>query len=327
MSCGCAACAGQADPYTLVRTGTHQVQRALAAPDASNLKVDERRPEHAMVFASAYATHLPFVDAEGVPQGTWEEFFTSEVSAQLAAAATEDVAVYRTTVAELLQHLEDPELPASGPDMIAALGAVFDCVGTLALRLDTLKEGLPTDDALRATLGNLVRSRLSPVLRQLVGFYLAGDALGVVDRTAQPAEELLILGRGIVSFDSLLTGAGLSGDWPLGVGVADWATYLAVDLTEPTGAYGTGATDASKVNHLATHNLFTAACETFLAGYARVVDDAGAALRASFEQSSHHPHYALFLAFLRLFEYARDEVNTFARRHLDFYYRRVLRLA
>lgn len=327
MSCGCAACAQQADPHTLVRTGTSQVQRALTAPDATSLHVDERRPEHAMVFASAYATHLPFVDAEGAQQGTWEEFFTADTSAQLAAAATEDVAVYRTTVAELLQQLEDPELPASGPAMIAALGAVFDCVGTLALRLDTLKAGLQKDDPLRATLANLVRSRLSPVLRQLVGFYLAGDALGVVDRTAPPAEELLILGRGIESFDSLLTGPGLSPDWPQGVGLADWAAYLTVDLTEPTGAYGTGATDVERVNHLATHNLFTAACEAFLAGYARVVDDAGAALRASFEQSSHQPHYALFLAFLRLFEYAREELNTFAGRHLDFYYRRVLRLA
>ncbi len=145
MSCGCAACAAHlADAYALVRTGTHQVQRALAAPDASHLRVDERGPEHAMVFASAYATHLPFVEPDGSAPDTWEEFFTADTSAQLAAAAIEDVAVYRTTVQELLQQLEDPELPASGPDMIVALGAVFDAVGTLALRLDTLKEGLPT---------------------------------------------------------------------------------------------------------------------------------------------------------------------------------------
>ena len=158
MTCGCSACAQQSDPLKLVRTGTTQVQRSLAALDVAGLKVDERRPEDAMVFASAYARHLPFVDGDGAPDGTWEEFFTAESSAQLAAAATQDVSVYRTTVQELLHRLQDPELPASGPDMIEALGAVFDCVGTLALQLDTLKQGLPEAEPLRATLSNLVRS-------------------------------------------------------------------------------------------------------------------------------------------------------------------------
>jgi len=327
MTCGCSACSGRSDPLKLVRTGTTQVQRSLAAPDAASLKADERHPEDAMVFASAYARHLPFVDGDGTPDGTWEQFFTADPSAQLAAVATQNVADYRTTMQELLHRLQDPELPASGPDMIEALGAVFDCLGTLALRLDTLGQGLPEDEPLHATLSNLIRSLLSSVLRQLIGFYLAGDALGVVDRAARPPTDLLILGRGIVSFDSLLTGPGLSADWPLGAGLNGWAPYIAVDLTEPTGAYGTGPSDADKVGHLATHNLFTAACEAFLAGYARVVDDAGAALRASFAQGSHEPHYALFLAFLPLLDHARDQLNTLPREHLDLYYRRVLRLA
>jgi hypothetical protein len=328
MSCGCSACAAQSDPLKLVRTGTHQVQRLLAALDAASLRIDERRPEHAMVFASAYATHLPFVDADGAPDGTWEPFFTSETSAQLAAAATEDVGVYRTTVRELLRRLEDPDLPASVSHMIEALRAVFDCVGTLARHLDSLKEKLPQDEPLRATLGNLVRSRLSPVLRQLIGFYLAGAALGVVDRAAQPTVASLILGRGIESFESLVTGPGLSSDWPQGVGLAGWGSYAAFDdLIEPTTAYGTIPTEVAMINHLATHNFFTAACEAFLAAFARVVEDAGVALRASFQQGSHEPHYALFMAFLRLLDYARDEVNPLTQKHLDFYYGKVLRLA
>jgi hypothetical protein len=38
------------------------------------------------------------------------------------------------------------------------------------------------------------------------------------------------------------------------------------------------------------------------------------------------PHLALFLAFLKLFGLAQDQLNTFTQRHLDFYYRDVLRL-
>lgn len=38
------------------------------------------------------------------------------------------------------------------------------------------------------------------------------------------------------------------------------------------------------------------------------------------------PHFTLFLAFLRLYRGAQDEMNGLARRHLDFYYREVLRM-
>jgi hypothetical protein len=38
------------------------------------------------------------------------------------------------------------------------------------------------------------------------------------------------------------------------------------------------------------------------------------------------PHFALFLVFLKLFDRTRKELNLFTRRHLDFYYRQVLRM-
>ena len=38
------------------------------------------------------------------------------------------------------------------------------------------------------------------------------------------------------------------------------------------------------------------------------------------------PHFALFLTFLQLLGHAQDHLNTLTRRHLDFYYRQVLRL-
>ena len=38
------------------------------------------------------------------------------------------------------------------------------------------------------------------------------------------------------------------------------------------------------------------------------------------------PHYALFIAFLELFGYAQKDINTFTKRHLDFYYQDVLKL-
>lgn len=39
------------------------------------------------------------------------------------------------------------------------------------------------------------------------------------------------------------------------------------------------------------------------------------------------PHYALFVAFLKLFKYAQDDINQLTKKHIDFYYKDVLQLS
>lgn len=43
-------------------------------------------------------------------------------------------------------------------------------------------------------------------------------------------------------------------------------------------------------------------------------------------RDDYQPHYALFLAFLFMFKYAQDELNQLTKKHLDFYYHKVLGL-
>ncbi|MDD1617617.1 MAG: hypothetical protein CG439_2714, partial [Methylococcaceae bacterium NSP1-2] len=91
--------------------------------------------------------------------------------------------------------------------------------------------------------------------------------------------------------------------------------------------YGSGNTLFDRLNHIATHNLFTAVFDQFLKVFARVVVEAKAELEKTFtDLNNHEPHYALFLSFLKLFDYARAETNTLTQKHLDFYYRDILKL-
>ena len=335
----CADGSENTDPLRLVRHGTSQADRADVASLTARAQIDERRPEHAMAFAAAYAEYLRYVDLDGTTTTDWKVFFDSDLSARLSVAAVEDVAVYRTRVKALLRAVEDPVLPPDGAAMARALGGVFDCLGTLALRLDDLATTLPPTHALRATIANLVRSQLSVMLRRLIGYHLAGRALGVIDTTLPPQGDLLVLGMPTRPFWWVTTYGLSAPEWAAGSDVADWAAYVHVNPSDYTGAYGDlstvepdagpqdcGQVDVEQVNHLATHNLFTAACEAFLAVHARVVDEARAALEESFTDHGHAPHYALFMAFLRLQEHARAETNTLTGRHLMFYYRDVLRL-
>ncbi|WP_374454962.1 baseplate J/gp47 family protein [Nocardioides sp.] len=327
-SCGCSA---SHDPGQLLRHGTDQEDRALSAPDPGSAPVDDRGSEHAIVFAAAYSRYLRYVgmdDNVDPADPDWHQFFGSDISSLLAVVAVDDVDAYRTALQGWLRRLEDPPLAVSEADMQEALGAIFDAVGSLARGIDAVTVALPPADPLRATIVDLVRAQLSPMLRRLIGYHVAGQTLGVVDADTPPPGDVRILGRQVEPFQRLLVepGDALSGEWPAGVDLPDWVAYVAVDPLPHMDAYGQGGTVADRANHLATHHLFRAICETFLGAYARIVDGARTALHASFDSNGHQPHYALFLAFVRLLEHTRTQANQLTARHLDHYYRDVLRL-
>ncbi|HUP12428.1 MAG TPA: hypothetical protein VM187_09460, partial [Niastella sp.] len=43
-------------------------------------------------------------------------------------------------------------------------------------------------------------------------------------------------------------------------------------------------------------------------------------------QEKHHPHLALLFAFLKLFNHLQNDLNSFTKKHLDFFYKKVLQL-
>lgn len=321
-------CAENFDPLKLIREGTDRVSRARTAPDPATVPVDERDPEHAMVFAAAYADFLRFHEQTGGSSTSWQGFFASDVSAQLALIAIEDVGGYRATLTALLRALTDPAPSTPRRRLKNTLATVFDCLGTLAFRLDALSHELPVDQPLREVLRNLIRTRLAPMLRRLTGYYRAGRELPMIPAGGGADARIRILGGPLIRSSRLLAdNATLPAmTWPGAFGETAQPPFDVAERTAFTEAYGPGTSTRERVNHLASHNLFRAVTETFLAALSRVVGEARAALRATLEGPGHQPHYALFLAFLRLLEHARSETNTLSARHLDFYYRRVLRL-
>ena len=208
-------------------------QRVAGAPDPARVPVDERRPEHAMVFAVG----VRGVPAVLRPRRRRAGHVAGVLRVRRIGAARGGGRRGRRRLPDdaqgLLRSLEDPSCRRPAPAMIAALGAVFDCLGTLARRLDTCSSGLPADQPLRATLGNLIRSQLSPMLQRLIGYYLAGDdarrrrrARSAARRRADPREAARVVQRPGRPAPPVA-------EWPAGVGVADWAAYVDVHRPRP----------------------------------------------------------------------------------------------
>ena len=75
------------------------------------------------------------------------------------------------------------------------------------------------------------------------------------------------------------------------------------------------------------HNLFASIFDLFTQNFAKLINEATSSLLTTLGNWNTHPaHYALFLAFLKLFRLALADINTITQRHLDFYYKEVLRL-
>ncbi len=329
-------CNDNRDSLKLVRDGTSQEQRNFQALDPGYAPVNERTVAHGMVFVRQYTAFLRFYNDQNLPADSWQKLFSEDVSVQLAIAAVQNVDAYRQEVKRYFDFLNDlaHDVPAAETDCKNRLGYLFSCVASLAARLDELKETLPSDNRLRGVLDNMVQTQLAPHFQQFWAYYKHDDTLGAnrlvanVPATIGPAGSptvLRILGSPALSAAAVSTRT-FSKNWiPAGAPQTEWTTFFGSIPAE--NGYGTGGSVFTRINRLSTHNRFTAIFDQFLRGYARTVAEAKAALEDSFTRYDNHaPHYALFIAFLRLFEHARDEANTLTGRHLDFYYKKVLRL-
>lgn len=329
-------CHDNRDPLKLVRDGTSQEQRSFQALDPAYVPVNERTVAHGMVFVRQYAAFLRLFNEQNLPAGSWQKLFSEDVSVQLAIAAVQDVDTYRQEIKRYFDFLNDlaHDAPAEETNCKHRLGCLFSSVASLAARLDELKETLPPDNRLRGVLGNIIKTQLAPHFRQFWAYFKHDDTLGAnrliadVPATTGPSGSplvLRILGSPARSA-ATVSAQSFSTDWiPAGEPQTAWPAFFSAIAAE--NGYGAGGSVFTRINRLSTHNLFTAIFDQFLRAYARSVAEAKLTLEDSFTRYDNHaPHYALFIAFLHLLEHARAEANTLTGRHLDYYYKKVLRL-
>lgn len=308
----------------LVREGRSQQERFSKALDTAYVSIDERKPEHLMVFAKANSAYLRYYDSSNIEVDDWLRFFGSDVSVIVAEAAIQNIDYYRIKVKGYFDFLKDRNnlLEESKPDLRNNLGYLFSAVSSMATQLELLNKRLPVDMALKSALQNLVLRQLAPAFRKLIAYYHAGKILDLIADVSDPDLKIFecLSEPFIKTYQN-----GLSQDWVTDHSTT-WHDYIIAISPDDT-VYGASTTVLEKFSHVAAHNLFSGVFDQFLKGYASIVSKAQSALAETLtSRDDHQPHYALFLAFLRLMEFQREQMNTLTQRHLDFYYKEVLQL-
>ncbi len=327
------------DPLKLVRDGTGQPQRMLEALAPDRIEIDDRNPALSMLFARDYAAYLHYHNSQDSIDSNWRPFFDRDVSVALAIASVQDVDQYRSAIAACIRELENLDNKNKNDVLLFSIRFLFGSIWTLARELDVLKEVLPGDVRLKATLSGLIRSRLAEPLTRLIAYAKAARQMRTKTGTTIDLLTVDSLAHGDERYRISIMGAfpepwgdepsmGLSLDWCRDhTQQCDTWAELVDSIPADSSVFGTGGTLFDWTNHCAEYALFTDIYEQFVKVYARVVVAAATELETTLTDYNHHqPHYALFLSFLKTLEHARADLNGLSKRHLDFYYRDVLRL-
>lgn len=296
------------DSNALNRSGSSREQRVLKALLPLYAPVDDRSFADLVLFAKKYAAYLNYYNDENVVEGDWSAFMSMDVSVTLAGITNTPVAAYQSLLKTIYQNTRDA---ASEDERKKHFKNVFELLFSIVQELDSYLTQLPADVSFAEYFSSTIQARLQDPLQRLVFYYNSFVAAGYID----PASEFLPAGAPLeMTLSQDFDATKLSAAWQ--------ATVNPISLSVPD------PSDVSaSIYHIITHNVFNAQLDVFFKTLSTLISQSGTFLEETlFNFPKHSPHYALYISFLHLYKVAQEQLNTFASRHLDFYYQDVLQL-
>jgi hypothetical protein len=295
----------------LQRSGVNQYQRVLAALLPTHAKVDERDYADLILFARNYASQLNYFNSANSLDGNWQALMSMDVSVTLATLIKLDVQGCFSYVKDLQRKVQETNIASVG-DLKNYFKILCDVGFSITNILNEYYELLPGDFEFKNVLGNAIQSNLPEYYNRLKRYYDEAIVQGIVNSS----DTLLIEPVPIpITLSQNFNESDLSQKWFNG------------SIPVFTPAFN-GGSIALKIKNTNTHNLFTGIFDQYLKSLSKVVEQASLYLDRTLSSfPTHTPHYALYLSFIKLFRFAQDHVNEFTKRHLDLYYKEILKLS
>jgi hypothetical protein len=330
-------CNSKRNKYSLEQGGTAQSSREPLAFRPDYVKVDERTFAGWITFVRDYAKFIQYYNKNNTPDGDWGAFWSNNPAIVLANLAAAPIADFRKSTREIFNELQKLDNQSNENLLKQHLNLLFDNITTLAWQLDRHINLLPNDLPLKSSLRSRINSTLAPALAKWIAWQKAATDGGLLEVSqAEINPELAkfhILGAAVMPTEDFYINPSpelvFSDDWLTG-GDTDWSIYVDSDITADASIFGDPlylTTIPEQISFAIRHFFFTSVYEQFLKGFALAVAEAEKALHSLlYSWNRHEPHFALFLAFLRMLSKEQAYLNRLTDEHLRFYYERVLRL-
>jgi hypothetical protein len=295
----------------LQRSGVNQYQRVLQALLPDQVKLDERDYADLILFAKNYGSQLKYFNSGNVADGDWQSLMSMDVSVTLASLIKTDIQGSFIYFKDILSTIQTTDAAAVS-DLQNHFKILFDFGFSITKILNEYYNALPADFEFKEVLGNSILSNFPEYYDRLKKYYAEAVLQGIVDPSntfsVTPSPFALTLSQNFSESEL----------------VDKWFDSTIPSFT-PT---FNGASIALKIKNTSTHNLFTGVFDQYLKSFAKIVELSSKYLDHTLSSfPTHTPHYALYLAFIKLFRFAQNHLNQFSKRHLDLYYKEILRLS
>ncbi|MGB0838998.1 MAG: hypothetical protein ACPGXL_02600, partial [Chitinophagales bacterium] len=279
--------------------GTVQSERLLNALLPEYFKVDERKTSDLLAYAVEYAKLLKHYDDQDNETGDWSDFFTTDISVFLATIIAMDTHTMRQKNATLVSNILENNTKLE--EKIIDLKVLFQDILSLArlynhwyVQIATMNtRSIVKIEGIETELEQGIEINLKPELQRLKAYAIgAGDAQGIGETIELDLEE----------FDKI---------WDLHKDIPSQNPFVKGVYTNDRINYG--------LRRL--RMIFN----IFYSNILYIVRVAPKYLNESlYQKQDHKPNVALYIAFLRLFKHLQKHINTFTKKHLDFYYYDIL---
>ncbi|MCB9233190.1 MAG: baseplate J/gp47 family protein [Bacteroidia bacterium] len=282
--------------------GTTRLNRLSEKLLPDYFKVDERNTSDFLALISEYSRHIPFPSTnektksgEGI---SWQPFFSQDISVVLASMSRINLEKIDEDFENSLQSAYDC---VDEKDRIRRFGEIFEILHKLALRfldwyeqvLMATKPGNYLEEKVKMDLGELIRQNMTDSILKINDISEKVKKSGL--RLALPSIPLEKYPY-FKQFSNPLNGSfdPFKGERPY-----DRINSALLEI---------------RFIYRAVYNSLAYVVSHFPKYYEQSLE----------EKNDHNPHVALFIAFLNLFQFTLEEINSLTGRHLDFYFRKIL---
>jgi hypothetical protein len=326
----------------LVRSGTSQDDRYKNLLNPKQVLIDERTISDFILFAQKYSKYVKYYNDQNAVDGNWQEFWQNDISATLAGVVAFDLNEYQQVYQSIRTHIF--ERIAVGNNNVAnttAIGVHLKLLFHLPLKLvqklcDTYAALVDRSD-LQMPLARLFEREIVPHLKTLMNYYKAASPIITDPKfifTSDPltladfSNPLLSIELTDMIKDVITNTPGYAAAGYFVPGLNQNLNSYYSDASLIPGDYtpfldGSGV--AGKVFDALNYNLLSNALESIyraMAGAARLFKTDLQNTLTNYPE--HHAHFGLWLVFIRLYGSGQEELNKYAQRHLEYYYKEVL---
>ncbi len=282
------------------RDGTSQNQRLLATFDTNYALIDERNIFDILNYAYRYAQYIKYYNNNNESNDwNWQPFFDNDF-------VKLSFLLGRNNINAEYKKLKDQLTSSSA---VEDLRELVDFVLLLLNDFDKLQNnsviGSEKNNAVKGT----IKASLANLLKTLIAYEKGAEFVFNSSPNEYEVNKQLYY---TLSFDWITDSPAISWD--------DYIDNIAKDETIFSGS----TINKSTINALDAliNGGFLLVILPFLQEIEEQFD-----IEASVKDKQNvEPYFALFLSFLQIFKHAQNHINTFTKKHLDFYYREVLQL-